>query len=590
MTSNRQTLAEAAPSQLREDVPVVARWLGMFGWSAVFLGIGAVCLVLYGRAVVSEEVGWFVALIGIVLALLHAAMETDGMIRRYTAIAGVVGIAGGLIWGIAYASQGKNWGVALVPFFPGTFFVALFARQETDEFWRNMALYLLAAIGGIGVVVGSVMIGLAKPWSENLGYVLFLISSMALPLFFGLSQSGSKQTYYAGLALVVFGLLLLAITTLRAVIPDLMHEWRSPVPKYALPTALVGVTLLVLGLLAWLVLPKQLQGTASFSPEMSKSVGRIGVMSGTAMAVIGIARLLATDMLRNSGWFKTPAEQFLIPNGVTLGVAATALLFIGLMYYSENRLIVMIRREFSSFWVSPIAYLVLIGYTAIGAGSYLWFLLNMIHRSVRGQPFEEPFVAQFFLNFVPVVAVVFGVPFLTMRLLSEERRTATLEVLLTSPVAEWQVILSKFVACWLFFMLLWAPWFSFLLALRLETGKPFDYHPLVGFVVALGVSGANFVALGLLFSSLSRNQIIAAVLTFMSLMMYILVYFGSGVIQTETGWVAQLKELFRVVNFIDMWMETWNGKLWLRDVVFQLSATVFWLFLGVKVLESRRWT
>jgi hypothetical protein len=76
----------------------------------------------------------------------------------------------------------------------------------------------------------------------------------------------------------------------------------------------------------------------------------------------------------------------------------------------------------------------------------------------------------------------------------------------------------------------------------------------------------------------------------MSLMMYILVYFGSGVIQTETGWVAQLKELFRVVNFIDMWMETWNGKLWLRDVVFQLSATVFWLFLGVKVLESRRWT
>lgn len=591
MTSKRQILVESAPSQMRADQPTVARWIGMIGWCGVLLGVVIVCFNLYVRpSALSEEWGWFLGLLGILLALIHAAIETDGLIRRYTAVAGLVGMASGLIWGIAFASQGKTWGVGLIPLVPGIFFVALFARREEDEFWKNLARYFLGGVGVFGAIFGVVFIGLAKVWSENLGYVLLLLSILALPIYFGVSRSTDKTTYYSALGLVVFGLGLLVVTLIRAVIPDLLYDWRAPVPKYAQPTALMGVTLLVLGLCAWLVLPRQLRSSTPAAKEQVKSLGRIGALSGGLLTLIGVARLLATDLLRSAGWFTLAPPQFLIPNGVVFLVAAFGFIGLGLMHSSENRLIVMIRREFTAFFVSPIAYLVLVGYTCMGAASYYFFLGNVIRFAEMNRPLEEPFLEQFFISFMPVLAVIVAVPLLTMRLLSEERRTGTLEVLLTAPLSEWHVVLSKFIAGWLFFLLLWVPWFLFLVALRLEAGKPFDYYPLVGFMIALAVSGSGFVAMGLFFSSLTRNQIIAAVLTLLVLIMMVFFYFLSVYLQSQTGMLSQLRDVFRLTSFIDMWLETWSGKLWLRDVVFHLSATIFWLFLSVKVLEARRWT
>ena len=92
--------------------------------------------------------------------------------------------------------------------------------------------------------------------------------------------------------------------------------------------------------------------------------------------------------------------------------------------------------------------------------------------------------------------IPFLVPALTMRLLSEEKRTGTLEVLLTAPVNEAAVVLSKFLACWLFFMLCWVPTGLYLIALRVEGGQPFDYRPLLSFYLAVGASGAAFIAIG----------------------------------------------------------------------------------------------
>lgn len=591
MTSKRQVLVETAPSQVREDQPVVARWIGMLGWCCVLLGAIIVSFNLYARpSILSEEWGWFLGLIGVVLAFVHAAMETDGLIRRYTAIAGVVGIVGGLIWAIAFASQGKPWGVGLITIFPGILLVALFARQEEDEFWRSLSQYLLGGIGVVGAVLGVVFVGLAKPWSENLGYVLLLLGGVSLPIYFGLSKTNDKVTYYSAMGLIAFGLGLLIVTLFRAVVPDLMYEWRAPVPKYAMPAAVVGATLLMLGILAWLVLPKYVKADSAGSTETIKSLGRIAVLAGAMLALVGVARLVATGILRDAGWFTVPPPQFLIPNGVVFFVAALGLIGLGLMHSSENRLVVMTRREFTAFFVSPIAYLVLMGYTCMGAISYYFFLGTVLRSAEMNRPLEEPFLEQYFISFMPVLAVIVAVPLLTMRLLSEERRTGTLEVLLTAPLSEWHVVISKFIAGWLFFLLLWIPWFMFLVALRLEAGKPFDYYPLIGFMIALAVSGAGFVAMGLFFSSLTRNQIIAAVLTLLVLIMMVFFYFLSIYLQSQTGFMSQVREVFRLTSFIDMWLETWAGKLWLRDIVFHLSATVFWLFLSVKVLEARRWT
>src|SRR5262249_28116612 len=124
----------------------------------------------------------------------------------------------------------------------------------------------------------------------------------------------------------------------------------------------------------------------------------------------------------------------------------------------------------------------------------------------------------------PLFALTLMVPALTMRLVSEEKRSGTLEVMLTAPVSEWLVIVSKFFATWLFFMVCWLPSGLFLIALRLEGGAPFDSRPLPGFYLALAASGAAFVAMGLFFSVLTKNQIVAAVFTFVGMIGFLAAY------------------------------------------------------------------
>src|SRR5207249_5308535 len=107
----------------------------------------------------------------------------------------------------------------------------------------------------------------------------------------------------------------------------------------------------------------------------------------------------------------------------------------------------------------------------------------------QGQPAQEPIVSEYFFALFPVVALLLQVPALTMRLLSEEKRTGSLEVLLTAPVNEGSIVLSKFLATWLFFILTWLPSGLFLIALRYEVNQPFDYRPLLSFYIALAAQG-----------------------------------------------------------------------------------------------------
>src|SRR5439155_479024 len=146
---------------------------------------------------------------------------------------------------------------------------------------------------------------------------------------------------------------------------------------------------------------------------------------------------------------------------------------------------------------------------------------------------------------------VFVVPVLTMRLLSEERRTGTIEVMLTAPVDEVVVVISKFVAALVFYLTLWIPWGLFLVALRVEGGQPFDYLPLLSFYVTLVCSGAAFVAMGLFFSSLTRNQIISAVLSFMGMMFLLCFFLLRQMTQIGPNWSAFFKQL----SFVDLWIK-----------------------------------
>ena len=200
----------------------------------------------------------------------------------------------------------------------------------------------------------------------------------------------------------------------------------------------------------------------------------------------------------------------------------------------------------------------------------------------------EPVVLYFYLGTLyGVFMLVFQVPALTMRLFSEEKRTGTYEVLMCAPVSETPVVISKLLAALAFYMLIWAVWLVFLLDLRVETGKAFEYRPLISFYLALAATGAAFLAMGLFFSSLTRNQIVAAALTFFGMVAWIMSALRDRPdLPEESTRYTVLQHL----SFVHLWIESLQGRLHLRDLIIQLSMAVFWCFLTVKVLEARRWS
>jgi ABC-type transport system involved in multi-copper enzyme maturation permease subunit len=236
------------------------------------------------------------------------------------------------------------------------------------------------------------------------------------------------------------------------------------------------------------------------------------------------------------------------------------------------------------------AYIILVGLTVVGWLQF-WIFVGQVADASEGSPFGggtmwEPIIQYYILSIFPVISVIVAVPVLTMRLFSEEQRTGTLEVLMTAPVNEWPVVLSKFLAAFRFFLLAFYPWGLFLIALRVEGGEEFDYRPLLSFFIALAVTGAGFIAMGVFFSSLTRNQVAAAILTFMAMMVLTGVYWIKSRLPQEGTW----NNVLTYGSYIDLWIQSVRGMLAPRYLLFHLSAAVFWLFLTKKVLEARKWS
>jgi ABC-2 type transport system permease protein len=270
------------------------------------------------------------------------------------------------------------------------------------------------------------------------------------------------------------------------------------------------------------------------------------------------------------------------------GYMGIEFLLMSLGICSDNQLVVMTRRELGAFFYSPIAYIMLVVSTVLGCVAFVLFLNQVIRASAgfSAQGIEEPVVAWFIFDLVTVICVILIVPVITMRLLSEENRSGTLEVMMTAPVRESTVVLSKFFAGLRLFLLAWYPWGLYLMALNIESGVQFDYRPVLSFALALLVTGAGFVAMGLFFSAVTRNQIISAILAFMGMIVLLAMYLLKSFLQNASPfWTGVLT----YVSFVDLWLQTAMGTVAPRFMFFHISFAIFWLFLTTKVLESRKW-
>jgi ABC-type transport system involved in multi-copper enzyme maturation permease subunit len=334
-----------------------------------------------------------------------------------------------------------------------------------------------------------------------------------------------------------------------------------------------GLVYLLIGLLYLWATIGLLGADSEWGHKLALALGALG---GLAF-VVALGRSVAPAL-------STTASRYFLPAGLLLMAAGAFYFVMSLALVSDNRLIVMTRRELASYFYSPIAYIVLLGLTIVGWWTYFQFSAGLFVAADRGATVLEPIVRRYFIDFYPVMSAIFIVPVVTMRLLSEERRTGTIEVLLTAPISETTVVVSKFLAGLIYYLFLWMPWGLFLIALRVEGGREFDYRPLLSFGVVLAATGAAFVAMGVFFSALTRNQIVAAVLTFVGMIVLLSMYFVQE--RVSPHWQPILAQ----ISFVDLWFESLSGKLFVRSIIAQLSIAVFWLFLAVKALEARKWS
>ena len=229
------------------------------------------------------------------------------------------------------------------------------------------------------------------------------------------------------------------------------------------------------------------------------------------------------------------------------------------------------RRELGAYFVSPIAYVVSAIYLAIMGGLFAFILYYSREATLR----------HLFLHGVTLLFLVLVTQVLTMRLLSDEQRQGTLELLLTSPLRDWEIIVGKYLAslCLLLVMISLTAYFPILLV---RVGNP-DLGPLFSTYLGYLLLGAALLAIGVFASSLTQNQIVAAVLGIgITLILWMAGALGDFVGDTAKAVVAYLPIFDHYPDFV-------RGIIDTKDIVYYLSMVALFLFFSTRVIESRRW-
>jgi ABC-2 type transport system permease protein len=247
-------------------------------------------------------------------------------------------------------------------------------------------------------------------------------------------------------------------------------------------------------------------------------------------------------------------------------------------------------REIRSYFVSPIAYVVLTGFLLLGG----WFFFNLLARfnmlltiysAERNPQILErlnlnEFVIAPLLHNLSVVLVIL-VPVITMRTLAEEKKAGTYELLLTSPLRISEIVLGKFLGAMLFvgLMVLLTGIYPLILMLY---GNP-EIGVIVGGYLGLFLLATSFVALGILTSSFTENQIIAAVTCLVSLLLLYIIAWPADSAGETVG------ALLRYVSLTEHFAQLVKGVVDSKDLVYFATVIGLALFLTHRSVESIRW-
>jgi len=255
------------------------------------------------------------------------------------------------------------------------------------------------------------------------------------------------------------------------------------------------------------------------------------------------------------------------------------------------------RKEMLLYFTTPIAYVVFFATAFIGAFFFLSLTSEFQRRSMQFMQFGSP-EGMGWLNLTDMVAAplilnmgvifIFVVPFLTMRLLAEERRQRTMELLMTAPIRSIEIVAGKYLGVLAMLAVLVA--LTAIFPMLLDTygtgasgGGAIEWQTVGAALAGLFLCGAAFAAIGLFVSALTESQVVAALITFLVLLLTWVV--GWKAADAEGAWRAVLEHLSSVQHLVAFG----RGIVDLRDLVYFLSLVVLGLFLTHRAIEARRW-
>jgi len=243
----------------------------------------------------------------------------------------------------------------------------------------------------------------------------------------------------------------------------------------------------------------------------------------------------------------------------------------------------LLNREIKSFFYSPVAYVVLFFFLIL-TGVNFYIGVELLNRN----PGELTVVDTFFNTVLFWIGFLLIFPMITMRTFSEEFKMGTIELLMTAPVRDWQVVLSKFFACLFFYIVLWLPSPLYFVAFEWVSKSPSANAPgaYFGSYLLMLLMGMFYISIGCFASVLTRNQIIAAAISFCVITILLFAGLFSFILLSVS---PGLRELFGYFSAIEHMSDFSKGIIDSRPIVWYSSMTVFMLFLTHQAFQFRKW-
>ncbi|HTG99027.1 MAG TPA: ABC transporter permease subunit [Vicinamibacterales bacterium] len=244
-------------------------------------------------------------------------------------------------------------------------------------------------------------------------------------------------------------------------------------------------------------------------------------------------------------------------------------------------------KELRSYFASPIAY-ILIGFFSLLFGWFFYvYLMAFVNQSEQMMQFggggganvNQMMIRGLLQN--TAVIILFVMPMITMRTYSEEKRSGTVELLLTSPVTDLEIILGKFIGALALYGAMLLVTMLYILIL-FKIGNP-EWRPIVAGYLGLLLMGGCFLSTGLFISSLTKNQIVAGFLTFATfLMLWVIGWLGESSSPTT-------RDVLNYISITEHFEDFARGIIDTKHVIYYLSFITFGLFLTAKSVDSERW-